>query len=53
MIQFTTRAAELVATYTCDEKYNLVGNSERTCLLYGEWSGSDPICDGILASVKT
>ena len=36
------------ATYSCDTGYNLVGNSNRTCEATGVWSGSEPICQGML-----
>ena len=36
------------ATYSCDTGYNLVGDSTRTCLAGGVWSGSEPTCQGML-----
>ena len=30
--------------YNCDREYELVGNSNRTCLKSGKWSGSTPRC---------
>ena len=35
---------EGAAIYTCDPDYRLVGDSMRTCLSSGQWSGSAPIC---------
>ena len=36
------------ATYSCNTGYNLVGDSTRTCQATGNWSGSEPICRGML-----
>ena len=35
------------ATYSCNTRYNLVGNSTRTCQATGNWSGRAPICEGM------
>ena len=35
------------ATYTCDDGYELIGSSTRTCQSNGEWSESSPTCEGI------
>ena len=37
-----------ITTYTCDIGYNLMGDSNRTCQATGMWSGSKPICQGML-----
>ena len=34
------------ATYSCNDGYNLVGDTTRTCQASGSWSGSDPSCTG-------
>ena len=36
------------ATYSCNTGYSLVGNSTRTCQATGNWSGSEPTCQGML-----
>ena len=36
------------ATYSCNADYNLVGDSTRTCQAAGNWSGSEPTCQGVL-----
>ena len=30
--------------YQCDEGYTLIGNTNRTCLSDGNWSGETPKC---------
>ena len=35
-------------TYSCDTGYELVGDSTRTCQATGNWSGSEPTCQGML-----
>ena len=37
------------ATYTCDRKYRVVGESTRICMANGTWSGSTPYCEPIVA----
>ena len=38
------------ANYRCNTGYNLVGDSTRTCQATGEWSGSEPTCQGMLST---
>ena len=33
-----------VATYSCDEGYNVDGDQTRTCQRSGEWTGAAPTC---------
>ena len=33
------------AIYTCNSNYIIKGNNSRDCLLSGNWSGSEPICN--------
>ena len=37
-----------VATYYCNTGYELEGNSRRECQSDGDWSGTDPTCQGII-----
>ncbi len=36
------------ATYTCEDGFELLGNEFRSCEADGEWSGTDPTCQGII-----
>ena len=36
---------ESLATYTCDEGYELSHTGERVCLSSGQWSGTAPTCE--------
>ena len=36
------------ATYSCNDGYNLVGDTTRTCLASGSWSDTAPTCTGII-----
>ena len=38
-----------MATYSCDEGFNLVGSRAVTCGLDGVWTPSSPTCDGKLS----
>ena len=35
---------ESVATFTCDDGYDLIGECQLVCLSDGNWSGSKPSC---------
>ena len=35
-----------VATYFCDDEYELEGNTSRVCLPDGQWSGNETFCKG-------
>ena len=37
-----------VATYVCDDAYELVGNMTRICQGYDTWSQEEPVCSGML-----
>ena len=34
------------ANYSCSEGYVLNGNGTRMCQADGQWSGSEPLCEG-------
>ena len=36
-----------VANYTCNEGYDLVGDTLRTCEANGQWDGGEPTCMGM------
>ena len=37
-----------VATYVCDDGFELEGSMTRTCESSGMWSGEEPLCRGML-----
>ena len=43
-IEFMNNVGD-TATYTCDDGYDLSGESTRICLSTGTWSGSEPVCE--------
>ena len=38
-----------MATYSCNNGYNLIGNVSRTCGAEGEWTGSEPMCESMFS----
>ena len=36
-----------VATYSCADGYELVGEENRTCLVDGTWTGAEPHCRSV------
>ena len=40
-----------IATYVCDTGFNLIGDMQRICQENEDWSGSEPICEGIISNV--
>ena len=41
-----------IAVYTCDSGYYILGSFDRICK-QGNWSGSDPACQGIRIYIVT
>ena len=35
------------AIYTCESGFNLNGNMQRMCQANGDWSGNEPVCEGM------
>ncbi|XP_003391519.1 PREDICTED: sushi, nidogen and EGF-like domain-containing protein 1, partial [Amphimedon queenslandica] len=44
ILSYNTTTVNSTATYSCENGYNLVGVSVRTCQSSGNWSGSPPYC---------
>lgn len=40
------------ANYSCDQGFNLIGVSMRTCQANELWSGSEPTCEGVLPNTN-
>ncbi|XP_055886163.1 sushi, von Willebrand factor type A, EGF and pentraxin domain-containing protein 1-like [Biomphalaria glabrata] len=47
-VSVDTQNVKGVAKYQCNEGYDLVGNTERTCSDTGEWSGTVPVCNEVV-----
>lgn len=43
-INYTNTTVGHTIIYSCYPMYKLLGRSSRTCLITGQWSGSQPIC---------
>ena len=39
-----------IATYTCDDGFELEGSMTRTCESSAMWSGDEPICIGMFVT---
>ena len=44
-VQYTTLTPGSVATYTCNDGYQAVGEVTRTCETNGTWTGDSPVCE--------
>ena len=56
MVTFDSISLGSVATYTCNQAYNLSGLATRTCVRIGAntvWSGQAPTCERKNAQEKT
>ena len=56
VVTFPSNLEGSMATYTCNNGYELVGEGSRMCernpsTLFGVWSGIEPTCTGIFAYV--
>ena len=45
-VSFNATTEGSTATYSCDAGYELNGDTTRTCLADGTWSGTEPQCQG-------
>ena len=48
VVLFSSTTYNSVANFSCNTGYNLTGDTSRTCLSTGVWSGSEPNCTGKL-----
>ncbi len=46
-VVITGVAVGSMATYTCDNGFELIGEQSRTCQPNGRWTDKDPICKGL------
>ena len=44
-VDLTGTIVDSTATYSCDDRFRLQGQSTRTCQDDGQWSGSAPTCE--------
>ena len=44
VVCYAGTTGESLATYQCDERYRLTGNTQRMCQSDGHWDGTIPIC---------
>ena len=43
-----TYSVNSVVYFNCDLGYELVGSPDRKCLLNGTWTGTHPVCKGVV-----
>ena len=46
-VSFSSTSVGSVATYICNQGFELIGSSRRTCQSNGQWSGREPVCTGL------
>jgi len=46
MVEFDANTVGSQANYSCSEGYVLNGITTRVCQADGQWSGSEPTCEG-------
>ena len=46
MVVLERNSTDLIAEYTCEHGYNLVGNDKRFCTFNNIWTGTLPSCKG-------
>ena len=51
-VSLTNTTYNSTATYSCNDGFNLVGDTTRTCLASGNWSDSAPTCEGNCKAVQ-
>lgn len=45
-VQLSATTFDSVATFQCNQGYLLVGSTRRECQSNGQWSGTQPVCNG-------